>query len=77
MRAIEIILHDLADAVIDGKAQRSEKAEEGPRPARRSSRAAFRADEAEKPDAVAAPAATVTEPEPAPAVESTPAAPQV
>ncbi len=47
MRAIEIICKELADSIIEGKTGRTEKAEEpaGPAPRRRSSRAAFRADE--------------------------------
>ena len=44
MRAIEMILKDLADAVIDGKTGRGEvKGEEPQQPRRRSTRAAFRA----------------------------------
>jgi len=46
MRAIEIIVRELAEAVIEAKAARPEKAEDaGQQPRRRSSRAAFRADE--------------------------------
>ncbi len=46
MRAIEIIVRELADAVIEAKAARPEKAEDASQqPRRRSSRAAFRADE--------------------------------
>src|SRR3954454_10100710 len=49
MRAIEIIMHELAEAVIEGKAGRVEgKTEEQPaqqQPRRRSTRAAFRAEE--------------------------------
>src|SRR5437762_9156419 len=45
MRAIEIIVRELADAVIEAKAARPEKAEDAQQPRRRSSRAAFRADE--------------------------------
>jgi small subunit ribosomal protein S2 len=46
MRAIEIILKEMADAVIDGKTGREEtKGEEPQQPRRRSSRAAFRAEE--------------------------------
>jgi small subunit ribosomal protein S2 len=75
MRAVEIICKELADSIIEGKTGRTEKAEEpaGAAPRRRSSRAAFRADEgkegeetpaAEEP-AVASPAsvaAPVSEP---------------
>jgi small subunit ribosomal protein S2 len=70
MRAIEIIMHELADSVIEGKSGRGElKQEEQPR--RRSTRAAFRADEGGKeeggaPDA-AADATTDAAAEPAPA----------
>lgn len=46
MRAVEIIVKELADAVIDGKQGRADKGEEAPQPKRRSSRAAFRAEEA-------------------------------
>jgi small subunit ribosomal protein S2 len=45
MRAIEIILHELAEAVIDGKSGRIEAKGEEPQPRRRSTRAAFRAEE--------------------------------
>src|SRR5687767_10134124 len=46
MRAIEIVVRELADAVIEGKGQRADKGEEtGPGPRRRSTRASFRADE--------------------------------
>src|SRR3954469_24985673 len=45
MRAIEIIVRELADAIIEAKATRPEKAEDAQQPRRRSSRAAFRADE--------------------------------
>jgi hypothetical protein len=47
MRAIEMILKDLSDSVIDGKTGRGEtKGEEAQQPRRRSTRSAFRADEA-------------------------------
>jgi len=71
MRAIEIIVHELADAVIEGKQARPEKGEEpaaGPTPRKRSSRAQFRADEEP-----AAPA-TTAEVVPAPAAAAAPAA---
>jgi small subunit ribosomal protein S2 len=48
MRAVEIICKELADSIIDGKSGRTDKADEtaqGQQPRRRSSRAAFRADE--------------------------------
>jgi small subunit ribosomal protein S2 len=45
MRAIEIIMKELADAVIEGKQGRADKPDEGAQPRRRSSRAAFRAEE--------------------------------
>jgi len=46
MRAIEMILKDMADAVIEGKTGRGEtKGEEPQQPRRRSSRTAFRADD--------------------------------
>jgi small subunit ribosomal protein S2 len=74
MRAIEIIVRELADAVIEGKGQRTDKGEEagGPGPRRRSTRAAFRADEGrpDMPGGVeepAAAAATTEAPAEAPA----------
>jgi small subunit ribosomal protein S2 len=49
MRAIEIIVRELADSVVEGKAGRTEKTEDGqaqqPQPRRRSSRSQFRAEE--------------------------------
>lgn len=48
MRAIEVIVRELADSAIEGKTGRSDKGEEGPTPRRRSSRAAFKAEQAEK-----------------------------
>jgi small subunit ribosomal protein S2 len=73
MRAIEIICKELADSIIEGKTGRTEKAEEpaGPAPRRRSSRAAFRADEGkdgeeapapEEPAAATSVAAPISEP---------------
>jgi len=48
MRAVEILMRELADAVIEGKQGRADKGEEGQaqQPRRRSTRAAFRAEEA-------------------------------
>ncbi|MGD0540907.1 MAG: 30S ribosomal protein S2 [Tepidisphaeraceae bacterium] len=47
MRAIEMILKELSDAVIEGKTGRAEtKGEEAQQPRRRSTRTAFRAEEA-------------------------------
>jgi small subunit ribosomal protein S2 len=56
MRAIEIILKELADSVIEGKTGRSEtKGEDQPQqPRRRSSRASFKADEAKPEETPAA-----------------------
>jgi small subunit ribosomal protein S2 len=47
MRAIEIIMKELADSIIEGKTGRTEKAEtdQAGQPRRRSARASFRADE--------------------------------
>ena len=46
MRAIELVVHELAEAVIEGKSGRgAEKGEDASQPRRRSSRASFRADE--------------------------------
>jgi len=59
MRAVEIIAHELAESVIEGKQSRPEKGEDASAaPRRRSSRAQFRAEDA-----------TATE-EPAPAAET-------
>jgi small subunit ribosomal protein S2 len=80
MRAIEIIVHELADSAIDAKGARADKGEEaGPAgPRRRSSRAAFRAEEggAEVPAAPATPAAAPETPAPA-AEQPVPATPTV
>ena len=72
MRAVEIICRELADSAIEGKQGRVDKPDEpaGPAPRRRSSRAAFRADEAkegeeplaEEPAAAAPAAPPVSEP---------------
>ena len=56
MRAIEIVVRELADAVIEGKQGRVDKPDDastgpGPQGRRRSSRSAFRADEAGAPEA--------------------------
>jgi small subunit ribosomal protein S2 len=48
MRAIELIVHELAEAVIEGKSGRVDKGDSAPgaeQPRRRSTRSAFRADE--------------------------------
>ena len=84
MRAIEIIMKELADAIIEGKQGRTEKADDsqpGQAPRKRSPRAAFRAEGAEKAEelpAVAVPNAEVTPAEPAPAATpaTAPAQPQ-
>jgi small subunit ribosomal protein S2 len=83
MRAIEAILKEMADSVIDGKTGRSEtKGEETQQPRRRSTRAAFRAEDKVAGDetpvgaALATATATVSAPAPAitePAVEPQPA----
>ena len=64
MRAIEIILHEIADGIIDGKQGRVEKSEgeHAPQPRRRSSRSQFRAEE-RPPEA---PADVPVEPSPEP-----------
>jgi small subunit ribosomal protein S2 len=73
MRAIEMILKDMADAVIEGKTGRSEtKGDEPQQPRRRSTRAAFRAEDA-KPEGgeeTAAPVENAPNPENIPAVQS-------
>ncbi len=79
MRAVEIILHELADSVIEGKQTRPEKGEEAnaaaAAPRRRSTRASFRADEGavapvQSPDAASVPAPAAPPAETAPAVET-------
>jgi small subunit ribosomal protein S2 len=69
MRAIEIIMRELADAVIEGKQGRVDKGEEGAsqQPRRRSSRASFRADEGRGASAGEAAPAGGEEAAPAPA----------
>ena len=65
MRAIEIIMKEIADSIIEGKTGRGDvKGEEGQQPRRRSTRAAFKADDG-KPEE-GAPA----EEAPAPAAEA-------
>ncbi len=57
MRAVEIILHELADSIIEGKTGRTKQEDEaagGPR--RRSSRSQFRAEEGKGDESPAAPA---------------------
>ncbi len=70
MRAIEMILKELADSVIDGKTGRGEtKGEEAQQPRRRSTRSAFRADEA-RPGEEAPPAENQPPTETVPAAQS-------
>lgn len=73
MRAIEILIHELAEAAIEGKNMRPEKATEEAQPRRRSSRAAFRAEEA-RPEATgeAQPAAAPAPEQPAPTTAAAP-----
>src|SRR5260221_9476279 len=56
MRAVEIVMKELADSIIDGKTGRTEKAEaEQPgQPRRRSVRAAFRAEDGRPPAEIGA-----------------------
>jgi small subunit ribosomal protein S2 len=62
MRAIELILKEMADAVIDGKTGRGEtKGEEPQQPRRRSTRAAFRAEDAPVGSSGASPGASPNE----------------
>ena len=71
MRAIEIVMRELADSIIEGKQGRVDKPDGeqagGPRGARRSSRSAFRADEGRpaQPGETPAPAAAGGEEAPA------------
>jgi small subunit ribosomal protein S2 len=80
MRAVELILHEMADSIIEGKQGRVEKTEEqaGQQPRKRSSRAAFRAEE---PGGESAPAASAVPGTPAPVetapIESAPAEPSL
>ena len=76
MRAIEIIVQQLADAVIEGKSGRAEtKGEEpGQQPRRRSTRAAFRAEDQPREDQPAGDAPATPEPA-APAPEAIAAQP--
>jgi small subunit ribosomal protein S2 len=75
MRAIELIVRELADAVIEGKSGRVDKGEGEPaqQPRRRSSRAAFRAEEAPAPQRGPAGAEEHVEP-PAPVEQPAPEA---
>lgn len=70
MRAIEVIVKELADAVIDGKTGRgADKGDEQQQPRRRSSRSQFRAEG----EASAAPAPVEAPPAPAETVAAQPA----
>jgi small subunit ribosomal protein S2 len=70
MRAIEVIVKELADAVIDGKTGRgADKGDEQQQPRRRSSRSQFRAEG----EASAAPAPVEVPPAPAETVAAQPA----
>ncbi len=76
MRAIEIIMNELAESVIEGKQGRVDKPDEQPQqqPKRRSSRASFRADEGGREEAPGEAAAAQVEIPPAGGpVESVPA----
>src|SRR5688572_7395503 len=58
MRAVEIVMRELADSVIEGKTGRTEKAAadaEAQQPRRRSARASFRADDGREPTELPAP----------------------
>ena len=78
MRAIEIIVKELADGIIEAKQMRPDKSDEtGPGPRRRSSRATARAEGAEKAEElpkVENPAAEVQQAPAAPAPEQAPQA---
>ncbi len=74
MRAIEIIVRELADAIIEAKQMRPEKEDAAPQPRRRSSRVTARADGGEKAEElpkVENPAVEVQQPA-APAPEAAP-----
>ncbi len=72
MRAVEIVMKELADSIIDGKTGRTEKAEaEQPgQPRRRSVRAAFRAEDGRPPAEIGASSSSENAP-----VEAAPAEP--
>jgi small subunit ribosomal protein S2 len=73
MRAIEIIMQELAESVIEGKQTRPDVKDEGQgqQPRRRSSRSQFRAEDGGREEAPAAPATPVA----ADATDAAPAAP--
>jgi small subunit ribosomal protein S2 len=75
MRAIEIIMRELADSIIEGKVGRTEKAETEQQPRRRSTRAAFRAEDPRGGGAPGTDAAPAAESAPGDAVEAAPAEP--
>jgi small subunit ribosomal protein S2 len=73
MRAIELVVHELAEAVVEGKSGRADKGEDhAQQPKRRSSRSQFRAEEhpAPSPDA---PQAEIPPPSDSAPVENAPA----
>jgi small subunit ribosomal protein S2 len=73
MRAVELILHEMADSIIEGKQGRVEKTEDqaGQQPRRRSARTAFRAEDGSE-TVPGAPAAAPIAP-----IESAPAEPSL
>jgi small subunit ribosomal protein S2 len=75
MRAIELIVRELADAVIEGKQTRPEKGgeDQSQQPRRRSARSQFRAEEQPEPEQPQQPVAAAAPPPPEqPPVEQAP-----
>jgi small subunit ribosomal protein S2 len=67
MRAIELIVHELADSVIEGKTGRGEKSgggDEPQQPRRRSTRSQFRAEDQREEHAPSAPEVPIEQPAP-------------
>ena len=54
MRAVEIILHELADSIIEGKSGRTKQDDEAGNPRRRSTRTQFKSEDGKPEDAAAA-----------------------
>jgi small subunit ribosomal protein S2 len=68
MRAVEIILHEMADSIIEGKSGRTKQDDEAGGPRRRSTRSQFKAEDGKPDDAPAAEAPAPVEAVPADAV---------
>jgi small subunit ribosomal protein S2 len=68
MRAVEIILHEMADSIIEGKSGRTKQDDEAGGPRRRSTRSQFKAEDGKTDEAPAAEAPAPVEAAPADAV---------